>query len=181
MISIEDFCKNHDACSGGREWALENCATMAEVWEKAKPDWLIWVATRDGVLDDKTLRLFACWCVRQIWHLLTDERSRNAVVVAERFAVGEATEKELAAACAAARAAERDAGGADEWYAARAAAWSAERDAEFVARETAREAAWAAKRDAAGADEWCAGRDAAREKQALWIRENAKPNWEEGK
>jgi hypothetical protein len=59
--------------------------------------------------NPKTLRLFACWCVRQVWHLLTDERSRNAVEVAERYASGEAMSAELDAARDAAWAAARDA------------------------------------------------------------------------
>ena len=62
----------------------------------------IWAATREGILDDKTLRLFACKCVREVWHLLTDERSKNAVIVAERYAIGEASEKELKSAASAA-------------------------------------------------------------------------------
>ena len=92
----------------------------------------------------KTWRLFAVWCGRQVEHLMEDERSKNALNVAERHANGEATDAELAAAWAAARAAARDAAWAAAWAAARAAA----RDAAGAA---ARAAAWAAARDAAGA------------------------------
>ena len=63
--------------------------------------------------NERTAREFACWCVRQIWHLLDDERSKNAVVVAEKYARGEATDEELDAACDAA------------WVAAWNASWTA--------------------------------------------------------
>ena len=45
--------------------------------------------------NNRNLRLFACWCIRQIRNSLNNERSKNAVDVAERYALGEASIKEL--------------------------------------------------------------------------------------
>jgi hypothetical protein len=44
--------------------------------------WAVEVAT------EKQLRLFACACCRRIWQLVTDERSRKAVEIAESYANG---------------------------------------------------------------------------------------------
>ena len=149
MNDIKEFCEKHGACNEGREWALANCADMAEAWDKLKPEWLIWVATRGGVMDRKTLILFSCWCVRRIWGLLKDERSKNAIRVAERFTKGKATRKEFAAAWSAAW----DAAGDAAWAAAGAAARAAAGDAAMAAagaaaRAAAGDAAWAAAGDA---------------------------------
>ena len=81
----------------------------------------LWAATRPGILSDKTLRLFAVACAKSVSHLIIDPRSLNAIEVAERFARGNASQKELAAAGSAAR----SAAWAAAWSAAGAAAWAA--------------------------------------------------------
>lgn len=52
---------------------------------------------RDTATDRK-LRLFACACGRDVWRHLSDERSREAILTAERFADGDATFADLLAA-----------------------------------------------------------------------------------
>ena len=103
---------------------------------------------------DREIRLFAVWCARQVQHLMTDERSINALDVAERFANGEATSNELTRAWAAAAAAWA-AGGAAAWAAGAAAAWAA-RAAGGAAWAAGGAAAWAAGAAAAWAA-WAAG------------------------
>jgi hypothetical protein len=59
MIAIAEFCDRNRACKNGREWAITNCSDIADAWQKLPAGWLIWVATREGVLTDKELR-FLC-------------------------------------------------------------------------------------------------------------------------
>jgi len=97
--------------------------------------------------NERTQRLFAVWCAREALRLVNkpDRRSVAACDVAERYANGEATDGELAAAKDAAWVAAKDAAGDAAWAAARDAAWVAAKDAAWIA---ARDAAWIAARAA---------------------------------
>jgi hypothetical protein len=138
--------KSCDPCKDGWEKLLASLnktkaddepLSMLHILKSNGLDDCIW-AMRSLPEYDKEWRLFAVWCARQVQHLMTDERSIKAIDVAERFAHGNATSEELAAA--------------------RAAAW----DAAWAARDAAWDAAWAA-RDAAGDAAWDAARAAQRE------------------
>ena len=131
-MTIEQFCNKHNACKEGHDWAIANFTSIQDAWDNATDyEYALWTVTQPGVLTYCELRLFACWCARQVWDLLTDERSRKAVEVAERFANGNATADELITANDAARAAARDAA----WGAAGAAAVAAQLD--YLRKNTA--------------------------------------------
>ena len=155
---VAEFCERHHACGAGRDFA-DRYGTMADVWDACeRVDWLIWVYRRTVTpMDMRELRLFACWCVREtplkdgrkVWDLLTDERSRNAVVVAERFARGEATDEERSRAAAAAADAAYASAASAASAAASAAAYAAyaayaAADADAAAYASASSAAYAA-------------------------------------
>jgi len=71
----------------------------------------LWVILRESVIPARELRLMACKWAQEALAVakVTDERCHNSIAVSERFALGEATNKELDAAMAAARVAGWDA------------------------------------------------------------------------
>ena len=131
-LTWADFAK-HEPCYNPAEKYGEWEGTILELMQH--PDIpatdKVWAFTRAGITDDKTLRFFGVGCARRVQHLLKDQRSINAIDVAERYANGEATEDELAAARAAAK------------YVANAAASDAAR---YAASDAASDAAWGAAR-----------------------------------
>lgn len=102
---------------------------------------------------EKEMRLYAVWCARQVQHLMTDPRSLAALDVAERYAHGQATDDELSAASAEARAAARAAASTKAWHAALSAAGAAALSAALsAASEAAITKAWYAAREAQTAE-----------------------------
>ena len=133
-MKTTEFIDKFHPCRDALEY-LSQYDEMAEAWDNCqRADWMLWTLEQIGYDDQRALRLIACRCVRQIWPLLTDERSRNAVEVAERHANGLATDDELSAAWQAA-------------WAASDAASAAARAASSAVRAT--EAAWSAAGGAA--------------------------------
>ena len=138
-------------------------------------------------VSDSAKRIFAVRCVRgtplqdgrKSVDLITDPRSLNALDIAYKHAIGEASNEELSAALAAAWTAAwtaaQTAASEAAWYAAfdgaRAAAWTAAWTAASeaawdAARDAARDAAWAASWAAASEAAWAASWAAASE--AAW-------------
>jgi hypothetical protein len=142
--------------------------TLATILDSNGLDDALW-ALRCVTGHDRKIRHYAVWCARQVQHLMTDPRSLAALDVAERYADGLATGKELSMAWAAARDAARDtargaACGAVE-YAAWNAAWAAAEVAAWdavwaAARAAVWDAAGGAARAAAGDAVWAAARAA---------------------
>ena len=129
------------ACPEGIAWVKkQKIKSDSQAWrELHRSDWMIWLAEKRGIwnkLDPTKLRLFACDCAEQALPIYEkdypdDKRPRQAVETARLFAEGKATQEELAAAGAAARAA--------AWAAARYAAYAA---ADAAAWDAAAAAAW---------------------------------------
>ena len=128
------------ACEAARVWAADK--TIEEVVSTCeRGEWLLWLAQKVGV-PLQELTLAKARCAKTVIHLMKDERSINAVNVAEKFGLGECTLEELKEAAAGAYAAYADA--ADAYAAATAATAYATADAYTTAYTTAYAAATAA-------------------------------------
>jgi hypothetical protein len=111
-----------------------------EAWQGLqRPDWMLWLAaTRGWKLKNATLRQFTCDCAERTLRIFEREhpwekQPRQAIEVARRYAVGEASDNERRAAEAAAT---------------DAVSGSVSVGANPAARTAARHAAWAAAKSA---------------------------------
>jgi hypothetical protein len=144
---------------GVKKFGADTPITALQILEHSGLEDLLWCwSLFDQVKADRIGRIFACDCADHVRHLMKDYRSTNAIDVARRFANGEVTREELAAAWAAATGAAR----AAATGAARAAATDAARAAVTAAATgAARAAATDAARAAVTAAATGAARDAA--------------------
>ena len=111
----------------GKTQADDEPLALATILESNGLDDALWcLRVVDG--HQREMRLYAVWCARQVQHLISDPRSIAALDVAERYANGEATDAELAAACEAASDAARYTTCEAAWAAACETAWAAALD-----------------------------------------------------
>ena len=141
MKSLKELLIELDACTEARIWV--GGKSIEEVVKTCpRGDWALWLAYNLEI-DLQTLTLAKALCAKTVLHLMKDQRSIDAVNIAERFGRGEATRVELDAARDAAYAAYAAAYAAkDVAYAAAAAVDAA--DADAAADAVAYAAAYAA-------------------------------------
>ncbi len=128
----------------GKTKADDERFSMSLILESNDLDDCLW-ALRSRPDLSKLWRLFAVKCARSVQHLMKDQRSIDALDVAERHANGEASDEERSAARSAEWAAwaAESAAWAAEWaaWAAESAAWAAEPAARSAAASAAASAA----------------------------------------
>lgn len=103
--------------------ADDNKFPLSSIIERNGLDDCLWALRCVDDCHYPLMRKFAVWSARQVQHLMTDERSINALDVAWRHSDGLATDEELAAA------------GDAVWGAAGDAAWDAAGDAARAAQK----------------------------------------------
>jgi hypothetical protein len=161
-----DFLKANEACEEGLKFAIRECNSLIDCWDKSIPDWLVWLATRENVLTERELHEFMLASAESVKHIMKDQRSLNALVVKRRWLDGEATDEELKEA-------------RTQAYSARAAVSAQAAAHAYAAADYAASAhahAYAAAAHAYAAADTVAVADAERCKQADWLRNNTKPN-----
>ena len=117
--------REHSPCSDGWEKLLKH---LGKTKADDEPLGITTILDSNGFEDalwclravegnDREIRLYAVWCARQVQHLMTDQRSIDALDVAERYANGQATDGELSAVRSVAPPAQQEPVATDgKWY-----------------------------------------------------------------
>lgn len=162
-MTLEEFCQKHAICDEGSQWALSECTSCLDAWDKLNPEWLLYVATRHGVLSENDVRKIAWWCALQVVDLTQDQRSEDAVATVQLYVDGYATLEDVSEAhVLAAEAARED---LESW--ARKAAYACTLPETVTA---AMETSVYAARAVPDSEQYF-------QDQAAWIRENLTPSF----
>jgi hypothetical protein len=168
MTKLSNLLSTLDCCSESQDW-VKGYETYESAWEACdRSDWILNILEKLNY-DPIQLRLIGAWCARNTplgdgrttWDLLTDERSRHAIEVAEN---PESTKEELETAYSAAYSATYSAAYSAN-SAARSATDSAADSAAYSAADSACSAAYFAADSAADSAFF-----AARKAQADYIK-----------
>ena len=165
-LSLNEI-REHSPCKSGWEKLLKSKQNTH--WEEQFP--LSDIINSNGLNDtlwclrvrpehSNLWRKYAVWCARQVEHLMTDKRSKDALDIAWRHSEGVATDEELTAARDAARHGARHGAGYGAWDAVANSAWAAGYVAWVAIANAAERAAWDAAMDAADAARDAEGDDA---------------------
>jgi hypothetical protein len=93
--------KKLSACSEGIEFA-SNYETIEQAWNNCqRGDWMLWLAGKLNV-DYKHISIAKGLCAFTVRHLMTDKRSKGAIIAAVRYGKGLITIEELKTAADAA-------------------------------------------------------------------------------
>jgi hypothetical protein len=86
--------KHFNPCADGLAY-YESQASSKEAWSRCEHgDWMLWIAMALKV-DDRILVRAKALCANTVRHLMTDERSPNAIDAALRYAGGRISREEL--------------------------------------------------------------------------------------
>ena len=125
MKTFKQLLEELSACSDAIEWAGKKEINNV-VKQCPRGDWLLWLGQRLNLPLNK-MTLAKARCAKTVINLMTDGRSVNAVNVAERFGLDEATLEELNSAASASYAAAAASASAYASYAASAASYASAR------------------------------------------------------
>lgn len=123
MEKTSEILKSLTACGKAVRWAKEK-SIKTILKECDRGDWLLWLAKKLDI-DIRKLTLAKARTAKLVIHLAMDERSINAVNVAERYGLGKATKEELQKAASVAASAAAYADPNAYAYAASTAAYAA--------------------------------------------------------
>ena len=88
------------ACEEGKNWASVQENSEA-CWNNCKrSDWMIWLIRKLNNININInfYKKYACFCARQNWSKIIDQRSKDGIIAAEQYVEGKITIEEMQAA-----------------------------------------------------------------------------------